>query len=134
MKMKMHAKGDDRIPQERRFFLEVVYPIDSGVNPKMMFFDQNYSIGKVLDLVADAGGIENNNNKVNSEKLHLILLKTGAPLPNDSTLGKTENLASGDSILLGTLDALAQSLICVSMATNTNACCPWRLIVAYEGR
>lgn len=109
MKMKMHALGDDRIPQERRFYLEVVYPVDSGVNPKMMFFDQNYSIGKVLDLVADAGGIENNNNKVNSEKLHLILLKSGTPLPNDATLGKVDNLSSGDSILLGTLDALVQS-------------------------
>eukprot|EP00026_Physarum_polycephalum_P013708 Phypoly_transcript_14136.p1 GENE.Phypoly_transcript_14136~~Phypoly_transcript_14136.p1 ORF type:complete len:282 (+),score=25.85 Phypoly_transcript_14136:110-955(+) len=109
MKMKLHSEGDDKIPHERRFYLEVVYPIESGVNPKMMFFDSNYSIGKVLDLIAAAGKIENNNNKVTSEKLHVILLKTGVPLPNDGTLGKIDNLNSGDSVLLGTLNALAQS-------------------------
>ncbi len=46
-------KGDNRIPQEKRFYLEVVFQIESGVVPKMMFFDSNYSIGKVLDLVCD---------------------------------------------------------------------------------
>lgn len=107
MKMKLHSEGDNKIPIERRFYLEVIYPIESGVGPKMMFFDSNYSIGKVLDLIATAGKIENNNNKVNSEKLHIILLKTGTPLPNDNTLGKTDNLNSGDSVLLGTLNALA---------------------------
>jgi hypothetical protein len=106
MKMKMHAAGDDRVPQERRFYAEVVFPIESGVPPKMMFFDTNYSVGKVLDLVADAGKIQNNNNKANAEKLHLILLKTGTPLPNDFTIGKIEGLVSGDSLLLGTLSAL----------------------------
>lgn len=32
----------------------------------MMFFDRENSIGKVLDLVADAGNVKNENNKPNA--------------------------------------------------------------------
>lgn len=106
MRLKMHSQGDDRVPPERRFYLEVVYAVESGVAPKMMFFDSNNSIGKVLDLIADAGRIENNNNKANSKKLHVILLKTGTPLPNDVPLSASRDLVSGDSVLLADLDAL----------------------------
>jgi len=109
MKMKMRAKGDERIPPERRFYLEVVYPIESGVVPKMMFFDCNFSVGKILDKVAEEGKIQNDNNKANSEKLFIILLKTGTPLPNDLLLKEIDGLVSGDSILLGTLNALTPS-------------------------
>ena len=41
--------------------------MDSGVQPKLMFFNSGFSIGKVLDLVADAGNIENRNNQANAE-------------------------------------------------------------------
>ena len=32
-----------------------------------MFFNSNVSVGKVLDIAADAGNIENKNNQSNSE-------------------------------------------------------------------
>jgi hypothetical protein len=41
--------------------------MESKVEPKLMFFNNGFSIGKVLDLVADAGGIENRNNQANAE-------------------------------------------------------------------
>jgi len=43
--------------------LEVIYPLDSKIEPKMMFFDRENSIGKVLDIAADAGNVKNENNK-----------------------------------------------------------------------
>jgi len=108
MKMKMQAKGDAKIPADKRFYLEVVFPLNSGVVPKMMFFDPRWSIGKVLDLVAETGNIENKNNILQDNKLHLISLKTGTPLPNDKFLDTVgvDVLQSGDAVMLDTLQAL----------------------------
>jgi len=106
MKMKMHAEGDDRIPPERRVYVEVHYPSgDSAlIKPKPMYFDSKYSVGKVLDLVAEAAKIENNNNKANSQKLCLTLVKTGAVLPPQVSLAES-GVSSGDAIAVGPLEA-----------------------------
>lgn len=37
--------------------------MDSNVPPRYMFFHRDWSVGKVLDYIADAGRIENLNNK-----------------------------------------------------------------------
>jgi len=111
MKMKMQAKGDSKIPADKRFYLEVVFPLNSGVAPKLMYFDPRWSIGKVLDLVAEAGNIVNKNNVIQDKnsKLHLIALKTGEPLPNEKYLDtlSTDVLQSGDAVMLDTLQALS---------------------------
>ncbi len=61
-----------------------------------MFFE-----ALVLDLAADAGSIENKNNQANADKLQLISLKNGHPLPTSLSLSDCgEILQSGDSILL----------------------------------
>ena len=41
--------------------------MDSKVQPKLMFFNDEWSVGKVLDAVADAGSIDNLNNKMGEE-------------------------------------------------------------------
>jgi len=111
MKMKMQAKGDAKIPADKRFYLEVVFPLNSGVAPKLMYFDPRWSIGKVLDLVAEAGNIVNKNNVIQEKnsKLHLIALKTGEPLPNEKHLDtlSADVLQSGDAVMLDTLQALS---------------------------
>jgi len=112
MKMKMHAKGDDKIPADKRFYLEVIFPMGSGVEPKMMYFDPRWSVGKVLDLIADAGKIENKNHQLKDEgRLHLFSLKTGTPLPNDKYLDTvgSDSLQSGDAVMLDTLEAHRQN-------------------------
>lgn len=38
--------------------------MDSKVPSKYMFFNEGWSVGKVLDLIAEAGNIENLNNKM----------------------------------------------------------------------
>eukprot|EP00727_Mastigamoeba_balamuthi_P003828 m51a1_g13442 hypothetical protein (88) ;mRNA; f:160-659 len=61
MRAKSKATGDPKIPEERRAVYEVMFPMSSGLEPRYMFFDENWSIGKVLDKVADAGKITNKN-------------------------------------------------------------------------
>lgn len=46
MKLKQRAKGDQHLSQERRFYLEVVYPFSSGVPTGFMFFDSHWAYGK----------------------------------------------------------------------------------------
>eukprot|EP01112_Ceratiomyxa_fruticulosa_P019655 TRINITY_DN6485_c0_g1_i1.p1 TRINITY_DN6485_c0_g1~~TRINITY_DN6485_c0_g1_i1.p1 ORF type:complete len:230 (-),score=43.52 TRINITY_DN6485_c0_g1_i1:55-744(-) len=107
IKMRSKAKGDEKIPSERRFYAEVVFPLDSGVETKMMFFDSKWTVGKTLDVVATAGSITNNNHKPGAEKLYLISLKTGEVIPNAKTLSEIgEPLRSGDSLLLEKLASL----------------------------
>ncbi|ELR17077.1 ZFAND1 protein [Acanthamoeba castellanii str. Neff] len=103
MRMRQRAIGNDKIPPEKRYYLEVVFPIDSRVEPKMMFFDRTWSVGKVLDMVASAGSVENFNNRPNGPyKLYLFSLKTGAILNFSSALCDIETnvLDTGDCILL----------------------------------
>jgi hypothetical protein len=89
------------------------------------FFDRTWSVGKVLDMVASAGSVENFNNRPNgpyvrtpslghkicfltlanvllSQKLYLFSLKTGAILNFSSALCDIETnvLDTGDCILL----------------------------------
>jgi len=106
MKMKSSATGNQNVPVEKRFYLEIVYPMESKIQPKLMFFNNNNTIGKVLDIAADAGGIENRNNKANSDKLCLVSLKNGHPLDTSLKLEDCgEVLLSGDSVLLERLEA-----------------------------
>lgn len=104
-------QGPNNVPLEKRFYLEVVYPIESKVDPKYFFFENTTRLGQVLDKVASAGKIENLNNQANArvgnqkghthlcQKLQLISLKTGEPMALNVQL-KSAQLTSGDAILL----------------------------------
>jgi predicted nucleic acid binding AN1-type Zn finger protein len=99
--LKTTAKGDARIPENKRIYLEVVYPSNTSIKPKMMFFNQEWSVGKALDVIADAGGVINTNNKPGPEKLCLFSLKTGEILPTSVPLsGLAPQISSFDAILL----------------------------------
>jgi len=99
--LKTNAKGDARIPENKRIYLEVVYPMNTSIQPKIMFFNQEWSVGKALDVIADAGGVINPNNKPGPEKLCLFSLKTGEILPTSVPLsGLSPQVCSFDTILL----------------------------------
>jgi len=99
--MRASATGDGRIPQEKRFYVEIVFPVDSKVDPKMFFFDPTKRFGQVLDLVSNAGKIKNENNIAGKPKLVLMSLKSGKPIPLNKALGDCPELVvSGDAILL----------------------------------
>jgi len=110
--LKMNAKGDAKIPENKRFYLEVVYPLSSTIQPKLMFFNQEWSVGKALDVIADAGGVINNNNKPGPEKLCLLSLKTGEILPTSVPLsGLSPHVCSFDAILLEKVE-LKRTTVC----------------------
>eukprot|EP01126_Amoeba_proteus_P030025 TRINITY_DN2973_c0_g1_i1.p1 TRINITY_DN2973_c0_g1~~TRINITY_DN2973_c0_g1_i1.p1 ORF type:complete len:168 (-),score=33.25 TRINITY_DN2973_c0_g1_i1:206-709(-) len=100
MKMKQQAQGPQDVPLERRFYLEVMYPMETSTPPKYFFFENTSRLGVVLDKVAAAGRVENKNNQAGSRKLQLISLKTGQPLPLNRQLKDCAEIVSGDSILL----------------------------------
>jgi len=104
-KMKNRAIGDVNIPPEKRFYLEIVYPLNSKVQPKLMFFSSTATVGRILDIVAKEGKIDNRNNQPDAEKLHLISLKSGEPFPYSAELGSLlPKLKSGESLLLDTIE------------------------------
>jgi len=112
MSLRANAKGDAKIPENKRFYLEVVYPLNSNIQPKMMFFNQEWTVGKALDVIADAGGVINNNNKPGPEKLCLFSLKTGEMLPTSVSLNTlSPQLCSFDAILLERVESKKNTLV-----------------------
>lgn len=107
IQQRQKAVGDKSVAADERVYLELLFPFDSGVAPKQMFFSKKASVGRVLDDAASAGKIANNNNKADAAKLYLISLKSGNPLPNGAklqTLIESGQLASGDAILIEFLE------------------------------
>jgi len=101
MKNKANATGPPNLPPEKRFYLEVIYPANSQVEPKWFYFDENRKYGVVLDEVAAAGKIKNYNDVPNAPKLQLFAVKTGQKLPLNKSIKELKDfVASCDPILL----------------------------------
>ncbi|GBC07236.1 hypothetical protein RclHR1_07320009 [Rhizophagus clarus] len=101
MKLKSKAQGDSSIPASTRVYLSVDFPHDSKVSNKPMFFNKEWTIGKVLDKIAAAGKVTNNNNKLpldDPNRLILVNKETGNMLEMDKKLG--EIVENGDNIYL----------------------------------
>jgi predicted nucleic acid binding AN1-type Zn finger protein len=98
--MKQKATGQRSIPLERRFYLEVHFPMGSNVQPKLLYFDNNQVFGSVLDEVAESGRIKNQNNVSDGKKLQLLSVKTGQPFSLNQKLANCPTLQQGDTILL----------------------------------
>lgn len=105
MKMKSIAMGSDKVAITNRFYLAVFFSVPNKPL-KSMFFDRNWSVGKILDVIADSADIENKNNLTTNEdeKLHLFSAENDYQiLPNDMALKELEEyemLSNGGNILL----------------------------------
>uniref|UniRef100_A0A8C5NYD2 Zinc finger, AN1-type domain 1 n=1 Tax=Jaculus jaculus TaxID=51337 RepID=A0A8C5NYD2_JACJA len=86
MKLKMHADGDESLPQTERIYFQVYLPKGSKEKSKAMFFCHQWSIGKVIDFAASLANIRNDNNKLTAKKLRLCHVTSGETLPLDQTL------------------------------------------------
>lgn len=106
-KNKSAAIGNKKLPEQDRIYLEVLYPVDSGIEPKWMFFDAKHPAGRALDTIAEEGKISNLNNISTARKLALVDIGTGEPIKLQTPL-KTL-FRNGDTILLEYTDVLAQS-------------------------
>lgn len=97
-KNKSSAIGNKKLPEQDRIYLEVMYPVDSKIEPKWMFFDAKHPAGRALDSIAEEGKINNNNNVSTARKLALVDITTGLPIKLNTPL---KNLfTNGSSILL----------------------------------
>ncbi|XP_055459427.1 AN1-type zinc finger protein 1 [Psammomys obesus] len=86
MKLKMHAVGDNSLPQTERIYFQVYLPKGSKEKSKAMFFCLRWSIGKVVDFAASLASLRNENNKLTAKKLKLCQVPSGEALPLDHTL------------------------------------------------
>jgi len=108
LRLKMKAKGDSSIKDHHRFFLEVLFPKFSITGapatqrkPESMFFDVDWTVGRVLDKISTTCGLENRNNELTAKKLQLTSAHSQAMFPHDISLGLlTPELRSGDTVQL----------------------------------
>jgi hypothetical protein len=101
--LKKSAKGDEKIPQEKRVYLYVEASSDTVTSkiPKGMFFyNAEFSVGRVLDLAAKSLQVSNVNNRSESEedKLRVFHVDGGRLLEFGEKLGK--GVQTGNTIVL----------------------------------
>ncbi|KAG7249612.1 hypothetical protein CRUP_037388, partial [Coryphaenoides rupestris] len=86
MKLKLHAAGDNGLPQVERTYFQVRLPRGSAQPSQPMFFCSKWSVGKVVDHAASLAGLKNCNNILTAKKLRLCLPETGDALRMDASL------------------------------------------------
>lgn len=101
--LKRTAKGDDKIPQDKRLYLYVEASSDTitAKIPKGNFFySSEYSVGRVLDLAAKSLQVQNVNNRSESEedKLRVFHVEGGTLLDFGEKLG--QRVTTGNTIVL----------------------------------
>jgi hypothetical protein len=101
--LKKTAKGDEKIPQDKRIYLYVEASSDTitAKIPKGNFFySAEYSVGRVLDLAAKSLQVANVNNRSESEedKLRVFHVEGGRLLEFAEKLG--QSVKTGNTIVL----------------------------------
>ena len=101
--LKRTAKGDDKVPPEKRVHLYVEASSDTVTSkiPKGSFFySADFSIGRVLDLAAKSLQVSNLNNRSESEedKLRVFHVEGGRLLGFGEKVGAS--LSTGNTIVL----------------------------------
>jgi len=95
------AIGKSDIDSEKRFYCKIQFSTKINKKEIVMFFDKNKTVGRILDEICDERMIKNKNHLPNSDKLELVCVRTGGPLPYDLTLQLLEpECMSGDTLLL----------------------------------
>lgn len=101
--LKRTAKGDAKVPQEKRVYLHVEASSDTltAKIPKGAFFySADWSVGRVLDLAAKSLAVQNVNNRVDSEedRLRVFHVEGGRLLDFGEKLGVS--VQTGNTIVL----------------------------------
>lgn len=101
--LKKTAKGDDKIPVDKRVYLNVEAASDtvsSKIPRGAFFYSIDYSVGRVLDLAAKSLQVSNVNNRSEHEedKLRVFSVDGGRLLDFGEKLG--QNVKTGDTIVL----------------------------------
>lgn len=101
--LKKTAKGDDKVPVEKRVYIHVEASADtiSAKVPKGAFFyNKEWSVGRVLDIAAKSLQVQNLNNRGGGEeeKLRVFHVEGGRLLEFSEKLGVT--VQTGNTIVL----------------------------------
>ncbi|XP_067055408.1 AN1-type zinc finger protein 1-like [Acropora muricata] len=110
MKIKLKATGDVCIPQDERIYLRVLLPYGSNGQEIPMFFSKRWTVGKIIDKIAAAANLRNDNNLNRGEKkLRLIHRNTGEVLGQELQVvdfQKRDNfqLFSGSAVVIEYVD------------------------------
>jgi len=101
--LKTAAKGDDKIPVEKRLYLHVEASADTtkAKYPTGKFFYSNeWTVGRVLDAAAKSLQVENVNNRVGgeAERLRVFHVEAGRLLDFSEKLGSA--VQNGNTIVL----------------------------------
>jgi hypothetical protein len=102
-KLKQAAKGDDKLPAEKRVYVHVEAEAATTTSklPKAeLFFSSEWSVGKVLDEAARRLQVANVNNRVENEeqRLRVYHVEGGRLLEFSEKFGKS--VLSGNTIVL----------------------------------
>ena len=104
MKLKMKATGNKSIPEKERVYLYVLLPKTSSTQEaQSLFFSQEWSVGKVIDSIANQFRLINNNNNVMAKKLLLYNLNALSSYETSATLFmllENKTLLNGQSVKL----------------------------------
>ncbi|KAI5854281.1 hypothetical protein BZA05DRAFT_393740 [Tricharina praecox] len=103
LKMKKEAKGDEKVPQEKRvyLFVEAEARTTSAKIPKGTFwYSKDWSVGRVLDVAAKSLQVTNLNNQGDSEekRLRIYHVEGGRVLTFGEKIGDTT--INGNTLVL----------------------------------
>ena len=101
--LKRSAKGDEKIPTEKRIYIHVEASADTTTAKfptGKFFYSADWSVGRVLDTAARALQVENINNHGGGEeeRLRIFHVEGGRLLDFSEKLGKV--VATGNTIVL----------------------------------
>ena len=101
--LKRSAKGDDKIPTERRIYVHVEASADTTTAKfptGKFFYSADWSVGRVLDTAARALQVENMNNQGGgeAERLRVFYVEGGRLLDFSEKFGVT--VTNGNTIVL----------------------------------
>ncbi|XP_021931854.1 AN1-type zinc finger protein 1-like [Zootermopsis nevadensis] len=100
MRLKGKAVGSKGIPTTDRAYFLIYLPLTVQKNSKAVFVAKQWSIGRVIDSVADLCDISNKNNETASKKLRLFHQHDGQILCTEMER-KLEQLLNGGTLMDG---------------------------------
>ncbi|TRY61983.1 hypothetical protein TCAL_10715 [Tigriopus californicus] len=107
MKLKMKSQGVKSVPVEDRLHFKVIWPLAKSQPPVGVFVSQQWSLGRVIDAVAEVGGVDNQNNVDKAPKLRLFRFQDGTNLSSLLELAQPvgellaqEHVFNGDTVIL----------------------------------
>ncbi|GAM88356.1 hypothetical protein ANO11243_063890 [Dothideomycetidae sp. 11243] len=101
--LKRAAKGDDKIPLEKRIFVHVEaekQTLSSKLQSGKFFYNKEWSVGRILDMAAKSLQVQNLNNRGGGEeeKLRVFHVEGGRVLEYSEKLGGS--VQTGNTIVL----------------------------------